>query len=244
MKLKSFVVVLFLFSGLFSQSIYAQFGQNKVQYKTFDWHFIQTTHFDIYFDYKSPDIAEFAAHIAEGALNDLQSRLKYKINNRIPLIIYNSHNDFQETNTTDEYLSNGVGGFTEPFKNRVVLPFEGSYDKFRHVIHHELVHAFMMDMLYGGTVQNIIARGISLQLPLWYMEGMAEYMSTNWETNSDMFVSDGIIHESLPDIPMLNGYYAYRGGQSLMYYIATKYGDEKIAEILGKTKGLDRKSVV
>jgi hypothetical protein len=63
----------------------------------------------------------------------------------------------------------------------------------------------MMDMLYGGTVQNIIARGISLQLPLWYMEGMAEYMSTNWETNSDMFVSDGIIHESLPDIPMLNG---------------------------------------
>lgn len=238
MKLKSFVVVLFLFSGLFSQSIYAQFGQNKVQYKTFDWHFIQTTHFDIYFDYKSPDIAEFAAHIAEGALNDLQLRLKYKINNRIPLIIYNSHNDFQETNTTDEYLSNGVGGFTEPFKNRVVLPFEGSYDKFRHVIHHELVHAFMMDMLYGGTVQNIIARGISLQLPLWYMEGMAEYMSTNWETNSDMFVSDGIIHESLPDIPMLNGYYAYRGGQSLMYYIATKYGDEKIAEILEKTKGL------
>jgi Tol biopolymer transport system component len=238
MKNKTLFALLLIFACFVSQNLYAQFGQNKVQYKSFDWHFIQTTHFDIYFDYTSPEIAEFAAHIAENALEDLQNRLKYKINNRIPLIIYNSHNDFQETNTTDEYLSNGVGGFTEPFKNRVVLPFEGSYDKFRHVIHHELVHAFMMDMLYGGTVQNIIARGITLQLPLWYMEGMAEYMSSNWETNSDMFVSDGIIHESLPDIPGLNGYYAYRGGQSLMYYIANRYGDEKIAEILEKTKGL------
>ncbi|HPN36967.1 MAG TPA: biopolymer transporter Tol [Melioribacteraceae bacterium] len=237
MKFKTFIALLLL-TGLYTNNLFAQFGQNKVQYKLFDWHFIQTTHFDIYFDYKSPEIAEFTAYIAERSLDDLQNRLKYKINNRIPIIIYNSHNDFQETNTTDEYLSNGVGGFTEPFKNRVVLPFEGSYDKFRHVIHHELVHAFMMDMLYGGTVQNIIARGITLQLPLWYMEGMAEYMSSNWETNSDMFVSDGIINESLPDIPMLNGYYAYRGGQSLMYYIANRYGDEKIAEILEKTKGL------
>ncbi len=230
---KLLIIIFFLYIN-----IYPQFGQNKVQYKSYNWHYIQTVHFDIYFDLKSPEIAEFTAHIAERALDDLQTRLKYKINNRIPIIIYNSHNDFQETNTTDEYLSNGVGGFTEPFKNRVVLPFEGSYDKFRHVIHHELVHAFMMDMLYGGTVQNIISRGITLQLPLWYMEGMAEYMSSNWETNSDMFITDGIINESLPDIPMLNGYYAYRGGQSLMYYIATKYGDEKIAEILEKTKGL------
>ena len=235
MKLINLIGFLLLF-GLFSNS-YSQFGQNKVQYKSYNWNYIQTKHFDIFFDDKSPEIAEFAAYIAENSLTDLQTRLKYEINNRIPLIVYNSHNDFQETNTTDEYLSQGVGGFTEPFKNRVVLPFEGSYDKFRHVINHELVHAFMMDMLYGGTIQNIIAKGISLQLPLWYMEGMAEYMSSNWETNSDMFVSDAIINESLPDIERLSGYYAYRGGQSLFYYISKKYGAEKVGEILEKIKG-------
>ncbi len=235
MKLVNLVVFL-LFFGLLSNS-YSQFGQNKVQYKSYTWNYIQTIHFDIYFGSESPEIAEFTAFVAESSLKDLQTRLKYEINNRIPLIIYNSHNDFQETNTTDEYLSQGVGGFTEPFKNRVVLPFEGSYEKFRHVISHELTHAFMMDMLYGGTIQNIIAKGISLQLPLWYMEGMAEYMSSNWETNSDMFISDAIINESLPDIQMLNGYYAYRGGQSLFYYISKKYGVEKIGEILEKIKG-------
>ncbi len=37
------------------------------------------------------------------------------------------------------------------FKNRVILPFEGSYALFRHVIHHELVHAVLNDMFYGGN---------------------------------------------------------------------------------------------
>ena len=147
------------------------------------------------------------------------------------LIVYNSHNEFQETNTSDSYLSQGIGGFTEPFKNRVVFPFEGSYSKFKHVIRHELVHAIMRDMLYGGTIQNIIAKGITLQLPIWYHEGMAEYLSSDWETNSDMFIRDAIINEYLPDINRLGGYFAYRGGQALFRYIAQTYGEEKIAEL-------------
>ncbi len=219
-----------------TSTIIAQFGMNRVTYKEHDWFYVQSKHFDIYFTEEGKVTAEFTAHAAEEALADLEKRLDYKINNRIALIVYDSHNDFQETNTTDSYLSQGVGGFTEPFKNRVVFPFEGSYEKFRHVIHHELVHAVMRDMLYGGTVQNIIAKGISLQLPLWYHEGMAEYLSSGWETNSDQFIRNAIINEFLPDINRLSGYFAYRGGQSIFHYIAEKYGDQKVGEILTKIK--------
>lgn len=218
--------------------IFAQFGQNKVQYKDFDWYFIQTKHFDIYFTSEGKEIAEFASKAAEDALEKIQHNFDYLVNNRIALILYNSHNDFQETNTTGSYLSQGTGGFTEPFKNRVVLPFEGSYDKFRHVIHHELVHAVMRDMLYGGTLQNIIARNITLQLPHWYHEGMSEYQASGWETNTDMFIRNAIMNESLPDINRLSGYWGYRGGQSVMAYIARTYGSEKIGEILHKTQTL------
>lgn len=219
-----------------SVSVLGQFGMNRVQYKNFDWYFIQTKHFDIYFSQEGRSSAEFAAKAAEESLEDLQKRLDYTINNRISLILYNSHNDFQETNTTDGYLSQGVGGFTEPFKNRVVFPFEGSFEKFRHVIHHELVHAVMRDMLYGGTVQNIIAKGITLNLPHWYHEGMAEYLSSGWETKSDQFIRNAIINEFLPDIDQLYGYFGYRGGQSVLQYIAEKYGDPKVGEILTKIK--------
>ena len=140
-----------------TSSLYGQFGQNKVQYNDYEWFYIQTEHFDIYFTEEGKINAEFCAAVAEDALEDIHGKLDYQINNRISLIIYNSHNDFQETNTTDSYLGQGTGGFTEPFKNRVVFPFEGSYKKYRHVIHHELVHAVMRDMLYGGTIQNIVA---------------------------------------------------------------------------------------
>lgn len=234
--MKLFIKTTSLFFIIFINTL-AQFGMNRVQYKSFDWYYIQTKHFDVYFTGEGKYIAEFTAHAAEASLDNIQSILDYQINNRIAVVVYNSHNDFQETNTTDSYLSQGTGGFTEPFKNRVVFPFEGSYDKFEHVIHHELVHAVMRDQLYGGTVQNIIAKGITLQLPHWYWEGMAEYVSSGWETNSDQFIRNAIINEFLPDINQLSGYYGYRGGQAVFKYIADKYGKQKVGDLLNKVKG-------
>ena len=230
--IKNILLILFV---LYT-TILPQFGKNKVRYREHNWSYIQTKHFDIYFTEEGNDAAEYAATSAEEALADIEKKLDYQINNRISLIVYNSHNEFQETNTSDGYLSQGIGGFTEPFKNRVVFPFEGSFSKYKHVIHHELVHAVMRDLLYGGTIQNIIAKGITLQLPIWYHEGMAEFLSSGWETNSDMFIRDAAINEYLPDIKRLSGYYAYRGGQALFKYIADTYGIEKIAELLYSIK--------
>jgi hypothetical protein len=151
--------------------------------------------------------------------------------------VYNSHNEFQQTNVISEYLEEGIGGVTELFKNRVVVPFEGNYRMFRHVIHHELVHAVINDMFYGGSIQSIISNNIRLQLPLWFNEGLAEYESLKWDNNSDMFMRDATIHTYLPPIEYLSGYFAYRGGQSVWYYIANKYGEQKISEILNRIKG-------
>ncbi|MEW6194433.1 MAG: peptidase MA family metallohydrolase [Bacteroidota bacterium] len=230
--MKKFIfIILFIISTITS---FAQFGQNKVQYKNYEWFFIQTKHFDIFFPNGGERIAEFTASVAEDALSNLHKDMNYQINNRITLIVYNSHNDFQETNVTDEYTGQGVGGFTEPFKNRVVFPFEGSFQKFKHVIYHELVHAVMQDMYYGGSIQNVISRGITLQLPHWFMEGSAEYLSQGWETNTDMFIRNAIISESLPDINQLSGYLGYRGGQSVFKYISDTYGRQKIGELINK----------
>jgi len=232
--------IIFIFGlwALFINTAFAQFGQNKVQYKEYEWLYIQTKHFDIYFAKGAEKIAEFTAFVAEDALNQLQNDFNYEINNRITLIAYNSHNDFQETNVTDEYTGQGVGGFTEPFKNRVVFPFEGSYEKFRHVIHHELVHAVMQDMYFGGSIQNIISKGITLQLPHWFMEGTAEFYSQEWETNTDMFIRNAILSEELPDINSLTGYLGYRGGQAVFKYLADTYGRQKIGELVNKIQGL------
>ncbi|MGE5313134.1 MAG: peptidase MA family metallohydrolase [Acidobacteriota bacterium] len=213
------------------------FGKNKVQYKKFDWSFIQTDHFDIYFYQEGLPLATFTAAAAESAYASISKSFRYQINNRIPLMVYESHNDFQQTNVVSEYLEEGIGGVTELFKNRVVIPFEGNYAMFRHVIHHELVHAVLNDMFYGGSIQSIISNNIRLQLPMWFNEGLAEYEALKWDTNSDMFMRDASIHTYLPPIDYLGGYFAYRGGQSVWYYIANKYGEQKISEILNRIKG-------
>lgn len=234
--MKKYILIIIALIISLPQSSFSQFGQNKLQYKTFEWYFIQTKHFDIYFTEDGGKIAEFTARAAESALKQIQSVINYQINNRVTIILYDSQNDFQETNVTDEYLSEGVGGFTELFKNRVVVPFTGSYKAFRHVLHHELVHAVVNDMFYGGSLQNVIANNISIRIPLWFNEGLAEYLSLGWETNTDMFIRDAITSGYLPDIQNLDGYVAYRGGQAVFYYIARKYGEEKIGEIVNKVK--------
>ena len=234
--MKNFLLKAFLIFFAAQPFLFCQFGQNKVQYKDLTWYYIQTDHFDIYFSKKGENLAEFTAKEAEKDLKSIQKSFDYKINNRIPIIVYNSTNDFQETNVTDQYLSEGIEGFTELFKNRVVVQFMGSYKEFQHLIHHELTHGVINDMFFGGSIQNIISNNININIPSWFNEGMAEYQSLGWDINTDMFIRDAIISEYLPDINQLSGYMAYRGGEAVWHYIADKYGREKISEIINKLK--------
>ena len=212
------------------------FGKNKVQYHDFKWHFLQSKHFDVYFYPGAYDIAVFVANEAESSYVALKTDFKYEITKRVKIILYKSHNDFQQTNVVDIYMPEGVGGVTELYKNRVVVPFEGSYSQLRHVLHHELVHAVMNDMLYGGSVQSIVS-GQVVPVPLWFSEGLAEYFSMRWDTRADMIIRDATMSGYLPPIKYLSYYLAYQGGQSVFRYIAEKYGHEKIGEILHKIKG-------
>ncbi|HLX11735.1 MAG TPA: biopolymer transporter Tol, partial [Bacteroidota bacterium] len=179
LPLKSRYLVPLLFATLFiaPHPLFSQattFGQNKVEYRDFEWSYLQSAHFDVYFTNGGDYLATYAADVAESSYAAISKSFRYQINNRIPIVVYNSHNDFQQTNVVGEYLEEGIGGVTEMFKNRVVLPFEGDYAKFRHVIHHELTHAVVNDMFYGGSLQSIITNNITLQLPLWFNEGLAE----------------------------------------------------------------------
>lgn len=213
-----------------------EFGKNKVQYRNFEWKFIQTAHFDVYFyDDAGLNLATFTAEVAENALTSIQEDLRFRITDRISLVVYNSHNDFQQTNVVGAYMPEGVGGVTELYKNRVVIPFEGNWETFRHVIHHELVHAVLNDKFYGGSVQSLISNNIQVQLPIWMNEGLAEFEAYDgYNAETDMFIRDAVIGEYMPDLSQLDGYFAYRGGQAFYWYVAENYGRAKIGELLDR----------
>ena len=233
---KIFILIIIFALSLSQAGICQYFGKNKVQYENFHWQYIQSEHFDIYFTDGGESIAEFAAETAEASYLQLREDFRYDLVDRITIIVHNSHNDFEQTNVDLSPPEESVGGFTEFFKNRVVVPYEGEWEKFRHVIHHELTHAVMLQMVYGAGVQSIITGMARLRLPLWLIEGLAEYESRGWDTESDMFMRDATLTGYVPSIDFLYGYLAYKGGQSVLYYLADKYGGEKIGELLGKIK--------
>lgn len=215
------------------------FGQNKVQYRDFDWYYIQTSDFDIYFYEGEDSLAIFAAEALTDAFEDIHNELNYTLSKRVPVIVYASHNEFQQTNVIGELIPEGVGGFTEVFQNRIVIPFTGSYEDFRHVLHHELTHAVIFDLLYGNALKSIFSREALFRPPLWFSEGYAEYSSRHgWDIEADMFVRDAVIEGYLPPLQFLGGFLAYKGGQCAINYICEKYGEEKIFEILSKGRSV------
>lgn len=209
------------------------FGQNKVQYTHFDWHVLTTTHFNIYFYSIESELAEIAARSAEDAYRVLAPRFDLEIYDKIPLIIYSNPNHFVQTNVTPELLPENVAGFTEFIKGRVVVPFSGSYHDFDHVIHHELVHVFTLAKI--ERVAREYEKSSMAYPPLWFMEGLAEYWSREWDSEADMIVRDMVINGSQPsinDLWTVNGtFFMYKLGESICKFINDHYGADKLTRL-------------
>lgn len=211
------------------------FGKNKVQYHDFEWQSLETEHFLIYYYTGGEELAQFCAYNSENALELIKKDFLYEPDERISIVVYNSHNHFEETNTTSGLPEESVGGFTEFFKNRVVIPYQGNWEDFRHVIHHELTHALMNQMMFGSNLQSIVAGMSQTNMPLWLIEGLAEYQSRGgWDAESDIYIRDAIYNGYLPSVNYLHNYMAYKGGQNLLFYISQTYGSKKIGDILRK----------
>ena len=233
--MRSLFIVSLLF--VFTLNSYSQFGKNKVQYRTYDWKYIESKHFDIYYYDSTKALAEFTAIEGENAVKSIQKTLNYNIDKRIPIIIYNSKNEFQQTNVINSYLPEGIGGVTELYKNRVVLPFLGNMAQFKHVIHHELVHAVLNEMFYGGSIQSALTRGNLAEIPIWMNEGLAEYESIGGlDAQTDMFMRDMALNENLTDLQYIDGYSAYRVGQAFYWYISEKYGEQRVGDLLNRLR--------
>src|SRR4051794_36032624 len=209
------------------------FGQNRVQYKKLDFQVLKTDHFDIYFYPEEREGIDLAARLAERWHARLTRLLNHTLSGRQPLVLYASHTDFEQNNIAPEATGEGTGGVTEPIRRRIVLPLGGPLADTDHVIGHELVHAFQNDMTTGPD--NPPGRSGLERLPLWFVEGMAEYLSTGAaDSNTAMWIRDAARRETLPAIHDLDNpkYFPYRWGQAFWAYVAGRWGDEVIPQML------------
>jgi Tol biopolymer transport system component len=229
-KLLLIALLLTAFSSASAQAAY--FGRNKIQYKDLQWEILNTPHFEIYFYKGEESFAVRAALLLEDGYQMLSNKLQTTLPWKVPIILYASHNDFQQTNVSSSLIPEGVQGFAEPGRKRIVLPFNESFYAFRHTAVHELAHVFTFNIVYNRLLDNVFARSYLFPIPLWIAEGVAEYLSVGWDADSDMFIRDAVIYDYIMDLDFVSGYYVYKEGQSVFNYIADNYGREKILEIL------------
>lgn len=231
---RTLLVVLALLLGSPAQAAY--FGKNKVRYRDFDWRVLETAHFEILFYDREAVVAEDAARLAEESYARLAGILQHEMSRRIPLILYASHSEFQQTNITSTFIDAGTGGITELLRRRVFLPFTGSYAELQHVLTHEMVHAFQLDILYDPTRTRDAVTPLAYSPPLWVMEGLAEYLSRSLpDPHTEMWLRDACLAGNLPSVEEL-GYAqdirVYRFGQSVWEFFASEFGEETIGPFL------------
>ncbi|MFH1277714.1 MAG: BamA/TamA family outer membrane protein [Candidatus Eisenbacteria bacterium] len=114
---------------------------------------LRTDHFDVYMGSTEERLAARIADIAEDWYPRLEARMNVRYDSldgrseRIPLIGYTSATRFQTTNTSPGIVGEGVQGFFDLIRGRIVIPFTGSNEMLGHVIRHEMVHSFTLPLL-------------------------------------------------------------------------------------------------
>ena len=211
------------------------FGRNKPRYREQDFKVAETDHFSIYNYLNNPEKLQELSTAAETWYIMHQAVLQDTFQERNPLIIYNDHAGFQQTNTIQGDISVGTGGVTEGLRNRVVFPVAMTNQQTDHVLGHELVHAFQYHMILNGDSTNM--RNFA-NLPLWMVEGLAEYLSIGRiDAHTALWMRDAVLNDDVPKIRDLDGYkyFPYRWGQAFWAYVAGKYGDEVIRPLFVST---------
>ena len=203
------------------------FGRNKVEYENFDFRILATEHFDIYYYSQEEPAARLAARLAERWYARLSTVLNHRFDRRQALVLYGSQAEFAQTNVVSGMLSDSVGGVTESAKRRIVMPFAPTLAETDRVLGHELVHAFQFDISR--------THGRDTAQPLWFIEGMAEYLSKGpVDASASLWARDAVLTGRLPE--KIGGAASelspYLFGHAFWSYIGDRFGDASAEKAL------------
>jgi len=212
------------------------FGRNKPAYRRFDFKVYQSPNFDIYHYFENDSVVHSLASSFEKWYIRHQLLFRDTFDARNPIIIYANHPDFQQTGAVSGLISIGTQGVTEALKNRVVIPVLETNAQTDHVIGHELVHVFHFRALF---IDDSLSLNSIRNLPLWLVEGMAEYFSIgSVDANTAMIMRDAIHQDDFPTLREMSRNYRYnpyRYGHSFVAFFGRTWGDSLIGPLYRET---------
>ena len=187
------IIVLLSVNTAFSQYFY--YGKNKVRQSKFDWKYMETTHFKMYYYTSNINLIKEIAVSMENEYNRISKFLNVEVKKKIPVIFYNTHIEFEQTNLYPGFLPPGAQAFAEPIGHRIVIHGDLSMDELLGTLTHELGHIFEYALLYQDISRSQMA---FRSPPLWIMEGFADFITQGWDNFNLLTVRDAVLNDQIP----------------------------------------------
>lgn len=223
--------------GQFYNGMQMSFGKNRVQYKDFQWTYYKYDNYDIYFYLGGKELALYTARYIEEELDNIEDKLDTSLEDKMQFIVYNTLTDLKQSNIgLIQNESYNTGGVTHIIGKKVFLYFDGSHDHFNKQIKSGLAQTIVNQLLYGSSIGSQIKNTSLFPFPDWYMNGLVSYISKGWNAEIENRVKDGILSGRYDKFNQLTGDEATYAGHAFWHYIAEKYGESSISNIIYMAK--------
>jgi Tol biopolymer transport system component len=213
------------------------FGKNRVQYTDFLWTYFRFNNFDVYYYLNGKELAQHTADYVGKYIPEIEAKLQSTLDRKTQFIVYNTYADLKQSNiglmNQEKY---NTGGITHIIGTKVFLYFDGDLNHFDRQIRAGINRLLIENMIYGGSLGSQVKNSTLINLPSWFIDGLVSYHSRNWDTELDNKVKDGILSEKYKRFNHLIDDDAVIAGHSLWRFVAEKYGEENIANIVYMTR--------
>lgn len=227
-------------SGVWAQSIYTEFGKNRIQYHDDfdDWWMYESENFVTYWYGKGRNVAQSVIQLAELDYQAIQSVLEHRFNEKVQIIVYLDVSDMKQSNIGLEDIFGSRNGRTRVMENKMFVYFNGDHQDLRDRIRQGIAEIYLESMLYGSNLQEVVQNAVLLHLPDWFKDGLIAYMGTEWNSDVDNELRDLFMlpKEKYYDYDKLARDHPAIAGHSMWYYIGETYGKSTISNILYLTR--------
>lgn len=214
-----------------------QFGKNRVQYQPFLWNYFDYTGYKVYFYMGGDKIARYVGDKAKEDIAQISNFMDYQLQSGIDFIVYNKESEYAQSNLglsqDDQY---NTGGVNKIVGHKVILYFEGDHEKLNSQIRLGIAQVMFNEMMYGGSVTNVLRGSTLLNIPPWFEQGFVYYAANGWNPEIDNHIRDGIETGRYKKFNHLTGLDATYAGVSIWNYIAQTYGETVIPNVLYLTR--------
>ncbi len=192
-------------------------------------------HYEIIYSKHNLQLAKEVLKLANANTTSIENILGYRLSGKIEIRLFENPLAFELTKnklSSEIVLSQNTGGNTEIVQNDFDLVFDGNRAALKAQIRGGIANALLLEMLYGGTVQEKIKYASLMQLPHWFIKGLVDYIATPWDAIDDDNLRDLIFTKEKFQINDLSAEQQTLIGKNLWMYIKLLKGEGSFQRIL------------